>query len=257
MSPTASSWRLLTSGAAARPTAEAPGLKGTAGKGWAEGRGLFGAVGWNGAPEPRAAPMHTLILTRAAHTRPTSAHTPCTNIHIHAHTNALRCTLTRAHRHTRTRVHTHWDTHECSQTHTHACTQAHTHMRAHTPGRQLSPPRRLRGLPGNKSHVPTREKDALPTGAPDSPLIPSPPGRPGARLLPGAQEGCPRAAFSLEEPAPPGGFHPPSTGHHMHGRPRALGEARLCPRPHSKGSQGRVPHPCQTHGRRAEPTMYM
>lgn len=171
---------------------EAPGLSDTAGKGWAEGPGLFGAVRGDGAPEPWATPMHTLIYTCSIHMYLPSAHTPHTNMHIHAHTNALRCTLMRAHRRTRTHMHI------CMGTH------VHTHWDVSFP-----PPWRLRGLQGNRSHVPTGEKDALPTGAPDSPLNPSPPGGPGARLLPGAQEGCPPAAFSLEKPAPTGGFHPP------------------------------------------------
>lgn len=132
-------------------------------------------MGWDGAPEPRAGPMHTPMKTCTAHTSPTSAHTPRTNTHIHAHTNALN-----AH----SRVHTHWDL-------------------------SFLPPRRLRGLQGNRSQVPVRERDALPTGAPDSPLSPRYPRKPGTRLLPGAQEGCPQAAFSLEEPHPPSGFQPP------------------------------------------------
>lgn len=92
--------------------------------------------------------MHTLIHTGTAHTRPTPAHTPRTNTHIHAHT--------------------------CSQMHTHACTQARTHVHTHWDVRFSTT--ETPGPPGNKSHVPTREKDALPTGAPDSPLSPSPPG---------------------------------------------------------------------------------
>lgn len=159
----------------------------------------------------------------------------CTySTHKHAHSRTHKrsqCTLTRAHRHAPTRVHTHWDL-------------------------SFLPPRRLRGLQGNRSQVPTRERDALPTGAPDSPLSPRSPRKPGTRLLPGAQEGCPRAAFSLEELPLPSGFHPPSTGHHTHGHPQALREARLCPGPHSKGSQGWAAHPRQTNGRRAEPTMH-
>ena len=84
------------SGAAARPTTEAPGLSGTAGQGWAEGLGLFGAVGH-------------------AHAHP-HRHTHCTHV-------PTVCTL-----HTQTR------TYKCSQLHTHACTQAHRHTlaRAHT-----------------------------------------------------------------------------------------------------------------------------
>lgn len=92
--------------------------------------------------------MHTLIHTGTAHTRPTPAHTPRTNTHIHAHT--------------------------CSQMHTHACTQARTHVHTHWDVRFSTT--ETPGPPGNKSHVPTREKDALPTGAPDSPLSPSSPG---------------------------------------------------------------------------------
>lgn len=183
--------------------------------------------------------MHTLIYTCSIHMYLPSAHTPHTNMHIHAHTNALRCTLMRAHRRTRTHMHT------CMGTH------VHTHWDVSFP-----PPWRLRGLQGNRSHVPTGEKGALPTGAPDSPLNPSPPGGPGARLLPGAQEGCPPAAFSLEKPAPTGGFHPPprAPATTCTAGPCALGEAHLCPRPHSKGSQGRAAHPYWMHGRRVEPT---
>ena len=100
----ASSGRPLTSGAAARPTTEAPGLSGTAGKGWAEGPGLFGGVGGDGAPEPRAAPTHVpTICTHSTHKHAHSRTHKCSQMHTHACTQAHMYTLARAH------MCTHWD----------------------------------------------------------------------------------------------------------------------------------------------------